>query len=600
MPDADKTVFTALLSGASHKLTDFLSDIISGGSGPDLSAIAEQLRQIGQAIAQVQATINNFMAQYQTTEEFNRCTGALSALFESVDTAYDTLQQLQAGQVAPAQALQSDEAVMSYAQALDSIHRVITGTLENLAGNRLLHAFAGMTCAAITGLGYNPGDPAPLMASYSNVENYFRAMINVQTKAALLAINAFRARKDPVSGDQTRTALGGNVAQQCQFFLSAVEELTVAYHHDLTLVDMLTGPPEQNPLQLANAFVNQYPVSNTARLRLWAGQGPSFDLHGGEALRTDFNFMPLLPGFTAETPIPVAFPVAGDLWSTTPAGGDSWNMLRFSLGEPRTRTYRVVGQYAANGLATPSRPERWKRALFVDLAPGACLDFVGISSLRPWEGNVVLSGNLATFGDPFTVEMWVLAEQPRPGEEGFLATGRAWNPDFWKDNPNMWSLLIRDGLLQVDLWTAPGGGGDRRIPQLAGTIPIRPVVPTWYHVALVSDAHTVQLYVDGASAGGGAFPSVQTTRMRGVTNLGTINGSMNEVRIWGRALSQNEIAANMHTTLRSGNALKACFPFDRGTFEDVTGQSQATPHEGRVSWAYPTTSTLPWLEGDSH
>ena len=603
MSDVDQKVFTALLSGASNKLGDFLTNIITGGDAHEFSVISEQLRQIAQAIVLVQGTINSFMAQYQTTAEFDRCTGALSTLVESVDTAYDTLQQLQAGQVTRATDLQDNEAVKTYTLALDSIHRVITGTLENLAGDRLLHALAGMTCTAITGPGYDAAKPAPLLASYSGLEAYFRGMINVQTKAALLAINAFRARGDPTSADQTRTSLGANVVQQVQFFLAAVEELTVAYHHDLTLVDMLTGPPAENPLQLANAFVNHYPLSNTARLRLWSGQGPSFDLHGNQSLRTDFGFDPSLPGMAPETPAPVAFPVAGDLWSTTPSGQDSWSMLRFSLGEPPARTYRMRGQWAVNGVATPQRPERWKRSTFVDLAPGSCFDLVAISSLRLSDGSLHLSRNLGTNGDAFTVETWFLAEQQ---SQGWVVSGIRYDPNSPSTaNATMWALLIRDdGLLELDWWTPPGSPEDRSVPLLVGTVPIRALVPTWYHVAMVSDRQTVQFYVNGAPSGGGAIEIRSSDwgpfpRLRGPTNAGSVRGCINELRVWGRALSQAEIAANMHSTPRSGDALNACFPFDRGTFEERTGRSAVRP-DGNVRFEFAVTATLPWLEGPGH
>jgi hypothetical protein len=136
--------------------------------------------------------------------------------------------------------------------------------------------------------------------------------------------------------------------------------------------------------------------------------------------------------------------------------------------------------------------------------------------------------------------------------------GETWQGVFWKGNvPDCtagcenreYSLWLRnDGLLQFASTPADRVG----IGQLkCNTSPGRVVTGRWYHVAAIidSDAGHMKLYVDGIEAcsvpysGAGIRTSTGPFRVGTNPNWASLNGSIDDLRIYRRALTAEEIAA---------------------------------------------------------
>ena len=86
---------------------------------------------------------------------------------------------------------------------------------------------------------------------------------------------------------------------------------------------------------------------------------------------------------------------------------------------------------------------------------------------------------------------------------------------------------------------------------LIGRTPLRR--RTWYHVALVRDGRTVAAYLNGAAELAGDAPSVPPSEAGASTFGGrgdghaSLEGKLDEVAVFGRALSPREIADHYAT-----------------------------------------------------
>jgi hypothetical protein len=76
----------------------------------------------------------------------------------------------------------------------------------------------------------------------------------------------------------------------------------------------------------------------------------------------------------------------------------------------------------------------------------------------------------------------------------------------------------------------------------------------WHHIAVIINGSTAYLYCDGSYKGSGAIPSIVANNRplyigRIETETDWFNGTIDEVRIWNRSLSQAEINAEMQSSL---------------------------------------------------
>lgn len=105
---------------------------------------------------------------------------------------------------------------------------------------------------------------------------------------------------------------------------------------------------------------------------------------------------------------------------------------------------------------------------------------------------------------------------------------------------------------------------------------------TWNHVAATFNSGVINFYVNGASVGTFtvATTTLQTNTVRPLTigedyiqgpSAEYFNGRIDEVRIWNRTLSQNEIAANMNECLSGNeNGLSLYYRMNEGTGTNLT------------------------------
>jgi hypothetical protein len=167
-----------------------------------------------------------------------------------------------------------------------------------------------------------------------------------------------------------------------------------------------------------------------------------------------------------------------------------------------------------------------------------------------------------------TFEMWIKAE-PQPGKRVYL--GGLWGPAV--DNNDVFILYIdtnNDLVFEVN-------GDGTKFGALDNTIvrtPASSIYNVWTHVAAVFDGSTqsVSLYIDGALVAGpvrnAQYPAqwLKPLERRDLpTEIGSSNGLsddtdkyrtfkgfFDEVRIWNRALTEQEIYCNRHLSL-AGN-----------------------------------------------
>ncbi|MCB2408839.1 endo-beta-N-acetylglucosaminidase [Hymenobacter lucidus] len=118
------------------------------------------------------------------------------------------------------------------------------------------------------------------------------------------------------------------------------------------------------------------------------------------------------------------------------------------------------------------------------------------------------------------------------------------------------------------------------------------VAGTWYHVAATFDGTVLRLYLNGqlnASLNAtGSFTANSIFYMgRNFDNSRILNGSLDEVRVWTRALTPAEIQANMCAVAPTAAGLEGYWPFNEGSGTvavDQTGHG----HQGTLISMVPT------------
>jgi len=181
---------------------------------------------------------------------------------------------------------------------------------------------------------------------------------------------------------------------------------------------------------------------------------------------------------------------------------------------------------------------------------------------------------LPDFGkDNFSVTAWI-----RTGKGGTILA-KAPAEGNWA--PQGKTLFVRGGRLAYDIgW----------VGQLAGGAKVAD--GEWHHVALVKDGKTLRLLVDGRRDKEGALdgkPDVPDHVLKlGATSANfpqpqsAFAGDLDEVCLFGRALSDDEVRAAMAgVDPKKAKGLAACWPFEDG-LADATGRGHDAAAAGRV------------------
>jgi hypothetical protein len=186
--------------------------------------------------------------------------------------------------------------------------------------------------------------------------------------------------------------------------------------------------------------------------------------------------------------------------------------------------------------------------------PGNALSFNGINN------NVTIPDNDATISTAVTLETWVL-----------------WQPNTNTDV----QFICGKGLEQMELHTGAGANGLRFIPTTGVYLDVANVLTVghWTHVACVYDAanskeemyingNEVTLTNNGSNPVGTALQNTATSFCLGSRSNGSyfLKGSLDEFRVWNRALTQAEIRQNFMTAINPAlqNGLVSYYNFNSG------------------------------------
>ena len=187
-----------------------------------------------------------------------------------------------------------------------------------------------------------------------------------------------------------------------------------------------------------------------------------------------------------------------------------------------------------------------------------------------FQGNGYASCGTASFAfKPISVELWAFKSDWNTQNYEVIAANSA---------SGGWSVRIKDGSLQI---TAFINGAESIL-----SFPVSGLKAGWHHVAFTYDGNYLRFYLDGSQRQylykykSTLNPPLANTWLvigaaSGVGGAGAnyFTGSVDEVRIWNRALTANEIKDWMHRPLTVGNAptytsnLLVYYPFDSVDFQ---------------------------------
>lgn len=291
-----------------------------------------------------------------------------------------------------------------------------------------------------------------------------------------------------------------------------------------------------------------YFIPGDFQLKLYAGDG-----YGGTLLATENFTISTFPGANAEytvgMPSGIAM-VAGNTYTVILQGITGAIVLNSTYND------YANGMIYYNGVNYVDY-DLWFKTYITDPS-GSALNFDGT------DDKVVLGNAINGVLDPLntiTVEAWV--KTTNDVFNGVIVG------NYFSSNNEMQFLLRRDGD-QFALWVDDGTTGYKVVNSGVATVTLN----TWQHVAGVWDGSSLYIYIDGVLRGtttgvtGSSFASTNNLVQMGSDSYSTpesFAGSIDEVRIWSRALGQCEIQNNMNGELPSGQiGLLAYYQFNQG------------------------------------
>jgi hypothetical protein len=157
----------------------------------------------------------------------------------------------------------------------------------------------------------------------------------------------------------------------------------------------------------------------------------------------------------------------------------------------------------------------------------------------------------------FSFEFWI--NPVINGEKRILSYAAGYPDSYWVVD------MLGDGAVQMEMRAVGGVPGS--IASNAGLL----TAGVWQHIAVVvhRGPNTISFYKNGLLASSDTLPiAFAGVPMSGMGGLGVpggvtpMSGALDEVRIWGRGLTDFDVANGMCQTLTSGANLLFSFPFD--------------------------------------
>jgi hypothetical protein len=158
-------------------------------------------------------------------------------------------------------------------------------------------------------------------------------------------------------------------------------------------------------------------------------------------------------------------------------------------------------------------------------------DFVGVANDPVWH-----------FGlNDFSIELWANFATPGGGSVGEPSNIFVGNDDG-SGNQNKWFFALGGGYLNFHI-NSPTLG-----PQFFPLAPFSPAINTWYHLAVTRSGSLYTLYINGSPVASAtdtaSIPSPAAFLTIGeAESIGFMNGLLDEVTIYNRALTAAEISS---------------------------------------------------------
>jgi len=235
----------------------------------------------------------------------------------------------------------------------------------------------------------------------------------------------------------------------------------------------------------------------------------------------------------------------GQSWSNA-AGTNSWS-FEFIPGEVKTFTITSRATDKAGNAETPGQ------GVTVDVASLAPADMGNALGFVPgnYASLAAQAVNIPVGGSGYTTELWI---KPRAmGTKGMLGWG-------YYGNPNATNALRFNNYAILNYWWGADLNG------ATGNL-----VGEWHHIAATWDGLTRTLYLDGRAVASDNpaplnVPYADNLTIGATNDLAEMSDCiMDEVRIWGVARTQAEVAADMYKPLAGDEpGLAAYYNFNQG------------------------------------
>jgi Concanavalin A-like lectin/glucanases superfamily len=629
MSGIEETIIEGLLSNATAYAEDaafswIVTGILGQGAGSDdqaqilanLGKITADLATMSAQLSDLQTEVANLIAALYAISDYEGFVQPLNTgyptLVGQITDDYKTLQGLTSTDTAEAQSLV--DLANTYNIGLDTLCQLMTGTFPTLAGD-LMGAVAEYNGVRLVGAaGYDPTDPAPLLAAYQAMEDFCHGIFTLEVKALALATNAFLGSGSNGEPDLSQAAanqFSTTLTAQCNCFIAAVEALATTYHPDGTLLDMLGAGPSADIIRLAHDFTNAYlgnagQTMTTSRVWMWSGSGPDFSTGA-------FNQLEVVLDGSKSSYVPATV-VQTDF---SDGNGNLWTRTRCDFPQLPSDSYSCGVPTFANALINPGNASNIFLAASTSVAftlgGGAGADsaiLTTTTSLTAAGGDdsyATLSTDLNLL--TYTLETWVYVMV-----DGFLFSSGGANTTPGTPNPGF-VVYVSQGLAY--LYAQPASEPTWTASPLSVSAPI---AYGWHHVAVTFDVNGTggTLYVDSLS-----YPFTWPGQSAGLPlqylHVGydpgqvapglTLNAAMacfNELRVWSSVQSLDQMQANWQARITEPqDGLIGVWGLDRGSFASRAGTGRggwsdgltfAPPNlalaAGPIGWA-PSASSAP-------
>ena len=200
----------------------------------------------------------------------------------------------------------------------------------------------------------------------------------------------------------------------------------------------------------------------------------------------------------------------------------------------------------------------------------------------------------------FTIALWAAFSSPGGGSVGQPGDVFIGN-DEGPYTRNKWFFALGGGVLNFHI-NGPGTGS-----VFMPRVPFSPIVDQWYHLAVTRNGSTYTIFVDGGPAGSAEdtrnIPNANSPLMIGRANEywgGFMNGRLDEIAIYDRALSESELQVLAGSGSGEPPAQDECCDEDTDTCLTPSECAADADHEIGLVAHYPFNGNADDASGNGH